>query len=471
MNKYTNRQALIVIGHVFFLIYILFAILFYKERIIYADSAFNVFKIIHFKWYIIEAHRYSAVLAQSIPLAGVLLNLSLKCVLILYSISFPVVFYLCFIFVAHFLKDNVAGILLLLPLVVAIRYAYFYSMTETHQAIAFCTVFFAWINSTFYSRKVIYSITGCFISLVCLFTHPIAIFLLIFIIFYSAISNSALKFNYLLPFLVVISGFLLLKLKFTSSDSYEGSFFTNVLNSRSLFHSIKDFYPIEFLLTRSKKIYFLPFLIFLIGFIYFVKSKYYKQIVFVTGSIVVLAVVTIIAYYKGDADVQMEKDFMPVAYFAYFPFAYFISAGENVNFRKIILLPLVLIVGLSLICNTGKKYFEPRITYMTDILEATKVFPEQKIILEEKEVDPNSGITWSYPYETLVLSSLYSPNDSRTIFINSNHLDLSDTISRTCFLGAPFWIKWETEEFNPEYFHLVPGNYRYVDSLPDIKFN
>ena len=80
LNKYR------ITGHLYFLVLLVLAGIFYKERVLYADSAWQIYKIINFSSFNIEAGRYGTVLTQIITLFAVRQELPLRFV-ILYRIS------------------------------------------------------------------------------------------------------------------------------------------------------------------------------------------------------------------------------------------------------------------------------------------------------------------------------------------------------------------------------------------------
>jgi len=83
-----------VLGHLSFFILLLGAVYFYKERILFADSAFQFFKIVNFEKINIEAARYGAILPEFPLLLAMKLGIGLKMLLIIYSVSFIGLYYM-----------------------------------------------------------------------------------------------------------------------------------------------------------------------------------------------------------------------------------------------------------------------------------------------------------------------------------------------------------------------------------------
>ena len=94
-------------------ILLLGAVVFYKERMVFSDAAHIVFYEINQGKLQIQVERYGAFITQIWPLLGSKLNLSLKAILILYSLSFNV-FYLAVALILFRFRDYQLVILMAL---------------------------------------------------------------------------------------------------------------------------------------------------------------------------------------------------------------------------------------------------------------------------------------------------------------------------------------------------------------------
>ena len=137
------------LGHIGFWILLLLSVLFYKERILFNDTVFQFFKIVNFEKFNIEAMRYSTVITQIPVLIALKLNNGLRTLLMIYSISFVVVYYMVFILCIHVLKNPAAGIAILFSLIICITESFFHPCTETHQAIVYSILLYAILQYNF----------------------------------------------------------------------------------------------------------------------------------------------------------------------------------------------------------------------------------------------------------------------------------------------------------------------------------
>ena len=138
MKKY------IILGHIYFAILIVFSIIFYLERTLYVDSAYQIYQLINTGNFHINDNRFSMFLSELLPLSFIHLDLGLRKVILSYSLSFVLLFYAFYILVVHLLKNYKAGILITL-IIIGIRHTFFHTISETFQVLTFATFFFAWL--------------------------------------------------------------------------------------------------------------------------------------------------------------------------------------------------------------------------------------------------------------------------------------------------------------------------------------
>ena len=141
INK--KRNPYLLIGHLSFIILFLLSFIFFRERILFADTAFQFFKIVNFEKINIEASRYGAVLPQIPVLLSMKLGVSLKWLTIIYSGSFILLYYLVFLGCAYWLKNVPAALAVIIVLILCISQSFFHPVTETHQSLVFSILAYA----------------------------------------------------------------------------------------------------------------------------------------------------------------------------------------------------------------------------------------------------------------------------------------------------------------------------------------
>jgi len=92
MIKNNTSQFASYLGFALFGIYLIFCAIYFRERICFADSAHMLVKIINSKGFNIEAGRYPQIITQIPAILAIRMHLSAAMVMMIYSISFPLLF-------------------------------------------------------------------------------------------------------------------------------------------------------------------------------------------------------------------------------------------------------------------------------------------------------------------------------------------------------------------------------------------
>ena len=168
-------------GHLFFGIFLVFSVLFYLERTVFLDGAYYLFDIIQSGTPNISG-RYSALLTQILPWLAILLGLPLKVVLLLYSISFTLVFYLIYLLCVYRLKSDAAGIAIILSLCLCVRDSFYYPVSEIFLGLVLSALFFAWLyhQKDRQTSRLRWWGTAMLLILLCYYAHAVTVFTMLF---------------------------------------------------------------------------------------------------------------------------------------------------------------------------------------------------------------------------------------------------------------------------------------------------
>ena len=107
-------KRLYFIGIGAYAIMLFFSILFYKERIIFLDTAFTLFHIIKDNHFYIGFYRFGDAFNQIPPFLAIKSGLSLKIAMIAYSAGFVVYYFICYFICGCLKRYDFALIVLLL---------------------------------------------------------------------------------------------------------------------------------------------------------------------------------------------------------------------------------------------------------------------------------------------------------------------------------------------------------------------
>ena len=468
MYKSGIIKTLTISGHFIFMMLLLLSAFYYKERILFFDNVYYLFKIIYFERFNIEAGRCGAFISQIPVIIGLKAGLSLKSLMFIYSISFILLYYTVYNICVHVLKNIVAGFSIIFIIILCMRQSFFHPTHESHQALAYALLFYAIINYTYRSKyKYLKYLLAGLISALCFFTYPAIVFPLLFILTFYIINNSKWKekgIYWLVIFLILISAFEVIH---TSRSSYEGQFLSGLFNFKHGNDNFFEYYSLKFFRKKIEGLYFWLCIIFILSIILQLARKNYLKAGFTFTASIGFFILLIYTYRTGDSDVMMERSFLPLSVFVTIPFF-----NEMIELkRKILVFPSILLIiiilftGLRRISLEGQR-FKGRIKKIEQILEKTQDIDGSKFLLKKSDENIRSIIMpWTFPFTTLMVSSMDGKKNTKTIYLYDDINDYKKYLDNDndVFLGASFWLEWNTKTLNPKYFNLPSETYKVLN--------
>lgn len=456
LTKRNSDWVYTTLGHLSFLILLIASVYYYKERVLYADSAFQLFKTINFEKINIEAYRYGAILPQLPVLLAMKLGVSLKLLIIIFSVSFIALYYLIFLLCTKLLKNTAAGLSIIFTFIMCINESFFYPVTETQQCLVFSILLFAILQYPSFRYSWLQILLASIVIVIAFLAHPVALYPITFIIGYSAIGKKQLRSIMPYILLMLVIGLSMAKVMLTEENSYEGKFFSELLKSPSILFNLPNFYSTHFFICRIFGLYvwIMIFEFVLIAY-YFLKKEYIK-LSWQLGVSLFFLIITLLTYNKGDADMLMERAFMPLALLTSLPLLdELIAYDKRYEMLKLAFLSLVIVVSLNRIQIQGK-VFRERTHFNQELLTKTAKLPNRKFIVENGELQKRPYNGWSYSFETLMLSSITDNMPTQTIFPANDLSQITKYTENTTdvFLGADWWLEWGIDNLNHKYFNL-----------------
>jgi len=456
-----------VLGNIVFLLLLLFSINFYQHRILNYDTSYQLTKIINREFFNIEAARYSTVFTQIIPLIGIWLGLPLKWVLYLFSISFILVYYFVYYLITYRLKRPFIGILVPIVLIFGVKDNFFYTVTETHQALVYSVLFFAWISQEHYKNRITEISVAFLLILLSFFAHPVSFFTLTYCILFQMVYSKNYKnfvYYYYFFFLIflAVSKTIIGKL-FPEINPYETGLFNN-LDYPTVFNVLKNFFSNYTFLFFKNRIFSL-FLVFLLAytilFLEMLVIKKLKEFLLVSFFSISFIVFTIIIYHLGDADCQMEKDYMPLSLFLCTPLLVNLDKNTHSLLNKVKFAYLIFgftfhfsqIVSIS-------KFYSIKIEYLKQLVEYGQKKNHQKWVVNKSNVPKAEFVFWPLATETLLLSASEAPEKTVTFFFCDQANPFNYIHDTSWFHNASFWEPWKLQDLNTKYFNFPKNNYQ-----------
>jgi hypothetical protein len=454
-------NGLLIVGHLFCLTWLVFCCLYYLERTIYIDSASQIFEMVNSGTFSIFVSRYSMVLNELLPLAAIKLHMGLRVVVFLYAISFALIMYLAFVISAHYLKSLPAAfIIVLMP--ASLSHTFFHGISETVQLIVYASLLFAWVSHLArggfaYPKWVVMAIS-LLLTAITFFIHPVSAFFIVFIFGFVYIDYKLYRHWYIYTMAGIFVVLLLSKLLGTSSTSHDASFFEELKNFREIIPGLWQSYTLSFFKVHFFNFYLIPSLALIAVWLRYLITRQWLKMAFVLSSIAAFLLISLIVYHKGDADHAMERTYLPLAFFCGLPFLHDVLLNANFNAIRSFRIPVLAVVavwGFYNIASAGEK-FHNRILELKGYLAQAEKREGSKFIVNAEDINLSSfEVRYFVATESLILSSLDGPENSKTIFINENLVEPDRLNEKSdLFLFTDYYLYRSDTELNPRYFKL-----------------
>lgn len=454
----------ILIGHLFFILYTILSVYFYKERTMLFDSGVFSFQIVQSESFFFPLNRYGCAITQAIPLLLLkTTTCSLSTFLLSFSISLAIFYYIIFLIIAHLLKNNKLIYIYILALCLTYRNTFYFGVSEFSQALAISLLLYGLVYQMIIEnkRKLLYFGASVIVIISMYYFHPLSIISIVFVLVTTTLLNKEYK-NKQLYILLLLSllwfGYnILLK---SSTGGYEASrmdgfkeFFIekpNILEVPSLryFFSFLWGSPI------------ITFLIILIG----VLMAFYKQsmllgLFFLFFPLVYFSFV-IIVYYQGEGANMYEQYYIYFGFFAAIILVESILSIHTINKEVFV---------VSLLCFSLVSLFNAhnaptnKINYISNLVKKGRDYPYKKYIITVPDYLYSIGwSTWSLPVESLLISSLNNSSESIVFYVPNTMEEVQPKRVKGLFycdnaIRSGFMIK----DLNKRFFNL-PESTNYI---------
>ncbi|KXK41971.1 MAG: hypothetical protein UZ11_BCD004001609 [Bacteroidetes bacterium OLB11] len=137
------ENYLTIFGLIAYAVMLILAVYFYKERTILCDTSTQLFEILNKHSFAIQVQRFGAAITQVFPLTASILGLSLKSVLIAYSVSYIIFYGSVFFIILKVFKNINLAIVLLLFNTMMVRYSFYWVQCEFVQGVVFTLFVFS----------------------------------------------------------------------------------------------------------------------------------------------------------------------------------------------------------------------------------------------------------------------------------------------------------------------------------------
>ena len=453
-NKY------IVLGHLTFFVLCVFSYIFAYERVLFMDSAAQVFEFIRDEGFEIYAERYSMYLFQLLPVFLVKMHAPLSVVIHSYSLSFLLIAYILWLITVYFLKNKPVGVLMLFVMI-GIRQTFFHAISETFQLLFYACFLYAWLFQTrnylasIFSKIAYYFIALLFIVL-CVFIHPVAAFFVLFICgMYILDKHKTVLSKIIIAVLSV--GVILVKIFSIQEGAYETTFIVSAKEFFERLFSIFSLSSSKWYFAHLLDFYWVPLLMFIFTLVFYWKKKEFWHFAFFLCFVIGFWLVTVITYSTGGGGIAMERSFLPLFFFCGLPFMTEIFPSLSVKWDRVFFIALtILIIGGFIKIAVASNPYTERLNKIEEIALLANKEGKKKLLIEEKtikEIFPTNS--WGLGFESIMYSALKGKDSIVNMYVveqfNPDAEQYKDT---EVYLAVSWWTYWKIDDMNPHYFKL-----------------
>ena len=450
------------VGIITLLLLLVGSLVAYEQRMLFLDPSFVTYEIIDRGGLAIMEQRYGAFITQWVPLVTTWLGLSLRAVLVLYSLSFSLFYASVAVLVAVVWKQYRLATLLALYFTLVVSDGYYWTNNEIHQAVAWMMVFLGYYGFLARRRRSFHwsqhLLLGFLIFLTAsthlLVAAPLA-FLWVYLAVeelyvrgkdarplrlgaYSAVIGAAVYWRYALSRESWYDSYKLSSLDTLGWTELLGSFSNS--QSRSMQH---------YLIQE----YWLLFPVAVLGLAGLLLARRWWLIPITTGAILGYYALVCITYPGGFTRTMLfyfESEWMGLGLIVATPFVIHLLPRLGRPAAAAGLLAVIFALRLWSI-GESYTYFDQRLANLFAVVQGLRSLPGDKFLLEPAEDwDAYFGMSWGLPGETLFLSILEGDGKQVTLKPRTGpDTPASDgAVYRGSFRDQPL------STLSGEYFHL-----------------
>ncbi len=439
-------------------------IIFFKERALFADSAFAIFNIINDKSIYIINQRYGSLIARVLPYLQVELHSSIKAIVMGYAISSTLFLLIVAALTVYYYKLYHFAILIAFYCFLIVSDS-FYMLADTHVGIGWMFLFFATTIRLGYKQVnlIVLSIPFILLAFLTVTTHFIVIIPTIFLWVYLILDKDMWPFS--AKKTIVLSGLLVIALlsKFllTADKSYDNHLLHGVthLSIQDIIDSfscptVKIFY------YRCIVNYWVVIILFVAGNIYLALAR--KKLLLAWSVMSVAGYISLMgityAGFKDDFTLcHIELEWQCLGLIAATPFVFSflpkIKPAASALVLSAIFIVRFVYIGHSISALEYRYQYSERIMAQMRKKGITKL-----ALYEDAHIRQLYQIDWAVGHESLIASAMSEDKQQLSFFfITWDRKDIVETLKAPRVFWNGFNIKppWEInhEYFNPDTTH------------------
>ncbi len=459
------------LGYGVWLVLLLFSIVFYKERVIFLDGAFQLYKLITQGEFKIFHYRLTNPLTQVLALGAIHLKLPLKWIMLAYSVNFILLFGFIYHAIVSWCKNDYLGWVLIFFFTLIVLDSFYFLPPELYQGAAFLLLWFAiLLRDPLLRRWWTFPLLLLLIIPIVSDTRLTPIYFLFTAAFFWL--NNPKQWNK--QFYILIAFFFLCI--FIHSQYFVAPYDANKMLDfqKNLEAHRSDLLGIpahQKFLSKCFKIYYCyPILLFLVvaNYVWAVisKSTTIRFPLLKLLGVLFANLFFILVLHIGSPNTSYrfyaEVNYLPLMILTGIPFIFDFAANIKKERWLLTAFALLMAIRLNTIGNNHQRFTDRHQWYQNQMQIAAEQGTNRSLLYFHKTPRHTLIQTWASPYETLLLSSLDGPKNAATHFIYDDFGSYQKVKDSTNYFLSNFEIT-PVSEMNHTYFRL--GENLYINTL------
>lgn len=437
-------------------------VVFYKERLFFADASYIVFNIIKNKEFQIQEHRYGSIITQLAPWLCCKLHLPINFILKAYAFSFNLFFLLAGI-VVYRCRQYALVIVMSLYYFLMVSDTYFWTNNEIHQAVAWMFIFYAVILRMGEKKVALYWLLPVFLSLafLAIYTHFIVLIPFVFLWGFLWIKGEGWPFSTGISILLslCIAGIVASKFFVVKSHTYDEDHLHNILHVTvsGIFNAFLSGGVRKFVM-RTLTNYWLIILLFPAGLLMALKSRKPLLAAWCVATFIGYVAIMGVTYPQGDMlKFHIESEWQSMGIITSAAFVFYCLPAIDVK-RAMLLLSLVFVIRVGYICTAINK-FKWRTDFTAEVMKRMRQQGITKLAIgNDAELKEKYILDWAVADESMLMSAMQHEEPQITFtFIDINDTSLINKLKDPKMVSAAFDMavpaEWNYEYYKPDTLH------------------
>ncbi|KAA3639655.1 MAG: hypothetical protein DWQ02_03295 [Bacteroidetes bacterium] len=436
---------------------------FYKERTLFADIAYQTVLMIQEGGLQVQVFRFGSAVVHILPYLAIQAEMALEVVLFSYSISFTLLYLGLYLLITRWLKNDYLGLVVVFLFTLTVFDGFYWATSEFQQGLAF-TVFFVAFLLRFPKLEGVWTKAFTFLMVPTLvFYHPLIFVPFFFFVIFFLLRNKDLRNRniYLtIAFFIIV---MILKHLFAGNWYDSGKF-------DQFSKALKEYFPNylsmpvnkKFLVNSLKYWYLFPVFFFLVEGWYLMKKKYFMAgFVFISclGYLALIHIGSPNATYRF----YIEVSYMPLTLFVMTPFIF--DLLPKLQAKTIMVLLIGLFAFRLIAISLNHKPYQERLEWISQkIGEGQEKFPGQKVfvIQNSKELEEKVIISWGVAYESILLSWMKDKENQTCLLVLQRDGQYANELKQDSLLLTTF-KQFPYEELNTAYLNFERDTYEWLE--------